>query len=100
MRVGFKSAGANLIEPTRNIDQLATLRRPARLKFIIKPLVAEIAFIVCDPFLQPTMRLDDEFRHDSLPKYLVCNALYCPRKRGCRRAERVSFRRPGLLHVA
>ena len=37
MRVGFKSAGANLVEPTRNIDQLSALRRPAGLKFAVAP---------------------------------------------------------------
>src|SRR5436190_12894415 len=91
MRVGFKSACANLVEPTRNIDQLSALRRPAGLKFVVKPLVAKIPFVVRDPLLQAAMGLDDEFRHKSLQRGLICDALYFPRQRRCGRVKRPAW---------
>src|SRR5438045_8188097 len=39
-------------------DQLAEL--------VVQPLVAEIALLLCNPLLEPKMRLDDEFGHGIL----------------------------------
>jgi hypothetical protein len=66
MLVGLESASANLADPAGIIDQLSTLRRPSGLKLVIEPLVTEITFVVCNPFLKPSMGLDNEFRHKSL----------------------------------
>src|SRR5438477_13036388 len=42
-----------MVRPAGRLDQLA--------EFVVEPLILEVALLLGDPFLQPEMRLDDEF---------------------------------------
>src|SRR5438477_10269277 len=42
-----------VVRPAGRLDQLA--------EFVVEPLILEVALLLGDPFLQPEVRLDDEF---------------------------------------
>ena len=66
--VGFERAGEQIGHLAGAVELLRLAGRGTEGEFIVEALVAEIPLLVRDPFLQPAMRLDDEFLHDlSLP---------------------------------
>src|SRR5262249_53850478 len=69
VRIGFEGASLQIGNLARRIEELFRARRWPALELVIQTFITEIAVRVCDPLLQPTVRLNDEFGHVSLSAF-------------------------------
>src|SRR4051812_47561682 len=72
--IRFERSGSHFGNRARSVNSLCAFHRKTVPEFVVQPLIAKIALFVGDPFLQPTVRLDDELAHYFLPHLLRSRA--------------------------